>query len=48
VTVNDGKPSFEGYYTRREDYLRDDALKRYEALKPQVTEMKAELMVGWE
>uniref|UniRef100_A0A0D2X8N7 Uncharacterized protein n=1 Tax=Fusarium oxysporum (strain Fo5176) TaxID=660025 RepID=A0A0D2X8N7_FUSOF len=28
--------------------LRDDALKRYEALKPQVTEMKAELMVGWE
>ncbi|EWG37779.1 hypothetical protein FVEG_01270 [Fusarium verticillioides 7600] len=48
VTVNDGKPSFEGYYTRREDYLRDDALKRYEALKPQVAEMKAELMAGWE
>ncbi|KAF5988416.1 glutathione-dependent formaldehyde-activating [Fusarium coicis] len=48
VTVNDGKPSFEGYYTRREDYLRDDALNRYEALKPQVAEMKAELMTSWE
>ncbi|CVL10324.1 hypothetical protein FPRO06_01207 [Fusarium proliferatum] len=48
VTVDDGKPSFDGYYTRREDYLRGDALKRYEALKPQVAEVKAELMAGWE
>ncbi|KAJ4272164.1 hypothetical protein NW762_000875 [Fusarium torreyae] len=47
VTVNDGKPSFEEYYPKREDLLREDGLKRYQALKQKITEMRAELRAGW-
>ncbi|KAF4453236.1 glutathione-dependent formaldehyde-activating [Fusarium austroafricanum] len=48
VAVNDGKPSFDGYYPKREVLLREDALKRYEALQPEIGEMHAELKAGWE
>jgi hypothetical protein len=48
VTVNDDKPSFDEYYPKREDLLREDARKRYEALQPKITEMRAELRAGWE
>ncbi|KAM0330395.1 hypothetical protein ACHAPQ_006370 [Fusarium lateritium] len=48
VTVNDDKPWFDEYYSKREDLLRGDARKRYEALQPKIAEMRAELRVGWE
>ncbi|KAF9771616.1 hypothetical protein IL306_010740 [Fusarium sp. DS 682] len=48
MTIKDGKPAFEGYYTKREDHLREDALKRFMALKPKICEMQAELKAGWE
>ncbi|OBS27237.1 hypothetical protein FPOA_01179 [Fusarium poae] len=48
MTVNDGKPSFEEYYAKRGDLLRDDALKRYEMLKPKISDMWAELKAGWQ
>ncbi|KAF5674040.1 glutathione-dependent formaldehyde-activating [Fusarium heterosporum] len=48
MVVNDGKPSFDEYYPKREDLLREDARKRYEALQPKIDEMRAELRAGWE
>ncbi|KAM0437636.1 hypothetical protein ACHAPT_002000 [Fusarium lateritium] len=43
MAVNDGKPSFEEYYPKREPLLREDALKRFEAVGPKSQEMWAEL-----
>ncbi|KAJ4325464.1 hypothetical protein N0V84_003516 [Fusarium piperis] len=43
MAVNDGKPSFEGYYPDRRQLLREDALKRFEAVGPKAQEMWAEL-----
>ncbi|KAF4463595.1 glutathione-dependent formaldehyde-activating [Fusarium albosuccineum] len=43
ITVDDGKPSFEGYYPSREALLRQDALRRYEELTPKLKEMRAEM-----
>ncbi|KAF5026499.1 hypothetical protein F66182_1421 [Fusarium sp. NRRL 66182] len=48
VTIDDGKPAFDEYYPRREDLLREDALKRFEAVKPKMKEMQAELMAAWQ
>lgn len=48
MNVNDGKPSFEEYYGKREDLLRDDALKRYEMLKPKINDMWTELKASWQ
>ncbi|RTE77351.1 hypothetical protein BHE90_008170 [Fusarium euwallaceae] len=43
VAANDGKPSFEEYYPDRRLLLREDALKRFEAMSPKAKEMWAEL-----
>jgi hypothetical protein len=48
MIVNDGKPSFEEYYAKREDLLRHDALERYEMLKPKINDMWTELKAGWQ
>ncbi|KAF4980740.1 hypothetical protein FZEAL_3325 [Fusarium zealandicum] len=43
LNVDDGKPSFEKYYPKREELLREDALDRHKALGPKIGEYWASM-----
>lgn len=47
LAVDDGKPQFKEYYPSREALLREDALKRVQALKPAVDKWKGDLKAAF-
>ncbi|KAM5356114.1 hypothetical protein ACJ41O_002760 [Fusarium nematophilum] len=47
LAVNDGKPSFEEYYPKREELLREDALERFKALGAKIGGYRVELKAAF-